>query len=90
MSMPGLMSALMGGGPIPLPSIACALCLAIDGHDHAAPAKTLAAGWLVCAFHAEVLAHHLAAANANTNGIRPMKRDGARRPLSDSFALPPA
>jgi hypothetical protein len=105
MSLPaGLIGALMGGGPIPLPSIACALCLAIvqdDTNTHPGgpltndpfvnQAKTLAAGWLVCAFHAEVLAHQLAESNyTHSGGFDTINPDGTRRPLADSFTLPPA
>lgn len=109
MSLPaGLLGALMSGGPLPLPSIPCALCLAIDNNELANPngdqgpsrqppafvssAKTLAAGWLVCEFHAEVLAHQLArkvgpfgvenGATGETIERTPM--------LADSFTLPPA
>jgi len=97
-----MMAALMGGGPLPLPSIACALCLAIDHNDtgngnagqssgFVESARTLAAGWLVCAFHAEVLAHQLAETNYGANGgPDPIRHDGTRRDLADSFTLPPA
>jgi len=96
MSLPaGLIGALMGGGPIPLPSIACGLCVAINEDNPESmfvnAAKTLAAGWLVCAFHAEVLAHQLAETNYATGGvIDPIQADGTRRDLADSFTLPPA
>lgn len=100
----GMMAAMMGGGPLPLPSLACALCLAIVQDDTSThpggpltddpfvnSAKTLAAGWLVCAFHAEVLAHQLAETNYNANGgPDTIRADGTRRPLADSFTLPPA
>jgi len=105
--MAGMIAALMSGGPIALPSLPCALCLAISSNevitaaelDHGdptaggfiAPAKTLAGGWLVCEFHAEVMAHQLAETNySNNGGPDTITAAGARRPLGDSFTLPPA
>jgi len=105
--MGAMIAALMGGGPLPLPTLPCALCLAINGNETAtkaevdhdqnlansfvSPAKTLAGGWLVCEFHAEVLAHQLAESNyTHSGGFDTINPDGTRRPLADSFTLPPA
>ena len=101
----GLMAAIMSGGPLPLPAISCALCLAISNDDIASgrerdtdtpenvfvsPGVTIAGGWLVCAFHAEVLAHQLTETNYNRNGgPDPIRNDGTRRLLGDCFTLPP-
>lgn len=100
----GLLASLMSGAPLELPSLPCALCLAViqdDTKGHPAgpltddpfvnSAKTLAGGWLVCAFHAEVMAHQLADTNYSTNGgPDTINGDGTRRPLAAAFTLPPA
>jgi hypothetical protein len=97
----GLMAAFMSGAPLPLPSIPCALCLAVRADEiERNPADrdpirvddgtTLAAGWLVCAFHARVLAHQLADQAFFLGGPDPVTSTGARRPLDVLIALPPA
>jgi hypothetical protein len=100
----GLLASIMGGAPLELPKLSCALCLAIAADDTkktpklaavASPyvnaAKTLAGGWLVCEFHAEVMAHQLAETNYSRNGgPDTINTNGTRRPLADSFTLPPA
>ena len=98
----GILAALMSGGPIPLPSLPCAICLAC--HNEATnrddgfvlpeirTAATLAAGWLVCDIHAQTMAHQLASdlfeAGAGPDPIYTMT--GKRRELSMSFHVPPA
>lgn len=105
MTMPksstGLIAALMSGGPLPLPSLPCAVCLAchgeaINNQGSLVPAirtaATLAAGWLVCDIHAQTMAHQLANELWET-GCGPDPIDtmsGRRNELGRSFRVPPA